>query len=135
MQPKRFSIGCHYSCHEKFVFATPCTERREASNEAFPIRNGITTTEDSRPHQDRADPMDALHAFEISRMSSEVDLKMNILLIDSNGKIREVADADAQIVSDVARMDRDMNRTMPDMEPHSLPRLKRWSRKSIRNTR
>ena len=38
-------------------------------------------------------------------MSSEVDLKMNILLINSNGKIREVADADAQI-SDVARMDR-----------------------------
>ena len=41
-------------------------------------------------------------------MSSEVHLKMNILLIDSNGKIREVADADAQIVSDVARMDRDI---------------------------
>ena len=41
-------------------------------------------------------------------MSSEVDLEMNILLIDSNGKIREVADADAQIVSDVARMDRDI---------------------------
>ena len=41
-------------------------------------------------------------------MSSEVDLKMNILLIDSNGKIREAADADAQMVSDVARMDRDL---------------------------
>ena len=41
-------------------------------------------------------------------MPSEVNLNMNILLIDSNGKIREVADADAQSVSDVARMDRDI---------------------------
>ena len=39
-------------------------------------------------------------------MSSEVDQKMNVSLIDS--EIREVADADAEIVSDVARMDRDI---------------------------
>ena len=47
-----------------------------------------------------------LFTDEISRMSSEVDQKMNVSLIDS--EIREVADADAEIVSDVARMDRDI---------------------------
>jgi len=41
-------------------------------------------------------------------MPTEVDPKMNNLPIDYNGKIREGADCEAQIVSDVSRIERDI---------------------------
>jgi hypothetical protein len=66
-------------------------------------------------HQDHADRLEALHAVfgsrlvdEINRMSSEVDLKMNNLVSDFNGKIREGADSDAKIAADVSRLEREL---------------------------